>query len=42
MVGKRLRPEGVHFKLWRLDAGSSDGSAFLEDGGNDAKPSEKH
>src|SRR5712692_10310805 len=41
MVGKRLRPKGVHFKLRRLDTGSSDGGSFLEDGGNDPESGEK-
>src|SRR5216683_4174415 len=42
MVGKRLRPEGVHFKLRRFDGGGSDGGSFFEDGGNDAESGEKH
>src|SRR5260370_17815917 len=41
MVGKRLWPEGVHFKLRSVDDGSSNGGWFLEDGRNDAESSEK-
>jgi hypothetical protein len=41
MVGKGLRPEGVHFKLRRFDAGGSDGGALLEDGGYDPEPGKK-
>ena len=41
MVRKRLWPQRVHFELWRFDAGGGDGSAPLEDDGDDAEPCEK-
>jgi hypothetical protein len=41
MVGKGLRPEGVHFKLRRVDACSGDGSPFLEKHGTDTEGREK-
>jgi hypothetical protein len=42
MVGKRLRPKWVNFKLRSFDGGSSDGGSFLEDRGNDAESGEKY
>ncbi|HKI71677.1 MAG TPA: hypothetical protein VKA81_04810, partial [Verrucomicrobiae bacterium] len=41
MVRKRLWPQRVHFKLRRLDARGSDGSALFEEGGNDPERDEK-
>src|SRR5437879_8024169 len=40
MVRKRLWPQRVHFKLRRLDAGGGDGSAPLEESGNDPERDE--
>jgi hypothetical protein len=41
MVGKRLRPKRVHFKLGGFDGGSSNRGSFLKDGGNDSKSGKK-